>query len=161
MDETLFNKVVESNPDLNKEASLNNAVAQYLSALELVKKEYPSSPDDAIDEAIRGFLKAKRIVLPELAGVFTRAELVGLLDAFNGTMIQGISIPPRSLLTAQMEDAEAFNNAGQWHGYNTAELLKKIEELTPIQAQIWLHEIVTFWQENKDLEAFLSQYQAK
>lgn len=159
MDEALFERVTSSNPDLNKEGSLNNAVSVYLNVHEIVKKEYPNAPDDAIEDSIRTFLKIKKAVLSELAGVFSRAELVGLLDAFNGTMIQGVSIPPQTILLAQIEDAKNYDNSDTWHGYNTDDLLSKISKLTPIQAEIWLNEIIRFWQEGINLENFLNQYQ--
>lgn len=161
IEEKIFEKLT-SVSDLGKEAALNDAVNTYLSARELAGKEYPSAPDDAIESIIRHYLTVKKSVLREIKGIFTKPEIVGMIDAFNGTMIGNIPIPAKDMLSAQMEDSETYDFSSTRHGYEITALLSKIDNLTTAEAEFWLQELVRFWEELSSqpdsLDKFIENY---
>jgi hypothetical protein len=113
---------------------------------------------DLLCELVEGLTKARRLTLGELAGTFTREELVGLLDAFNGTLVRGINLPAREVLRYEMEDAETLDGIGARHGYNSETLLKKISGLTHAQAETLLLELRVFWETQSGMDNALENF---
>lgn len=139
IDETVFEKLNSLYPQGDKQESLNNSVET--------------------------FLRLRAASLREIKGVFTKPEIVGMIDAFNGTLIGNIPIPAKDMLTAQMEDSEAYDFSSARHGYEVSALLNKIDNLGTAQAEFWLQELVRFWEElsnqPESLEKFLESYEIK
>lgn len=136
IDETVFDKLISLYPEGDKQDTLNNSVET--------------------------FLRLRSASLRELKGVFTKAETVGMVDAFNGTMIGNVPIPAKDMLVAQMEDSEQYDFSSTRHGYEINALLGKINALSTAQAEFWLQELVRFWEElsnqPESLEKFIENY---
>lgn len=98
----------------------------------------------AVTQAAESFYVLRRYTLEELKGRFSHAEIVGLCDMFNGTIIQP-EMSVKSVLLAQLEDAENFDNLSARHGFKYSELKEKIEGLTASQVFFLIHEIDRFW----------------
>ena len=137
IDETIFEKLNSLYPEGDKQENLNNAVET--------------------------FLRLRAVSLMEIKGVFTKPEIVGMIDAFNGTTIGTVPIPAKDMLIAQMEDSETYEFFSTRHGYEITELLTKIDNLTTAEAEFWLQELVRFWEELSSLpdslEKFISDYE--
>jgi hypothetical protein len=116
-----------------------------------------------LNNAVETFLRLRSASLREIKGIFTKPEIVGMIDAFNGTMIGNIPIPAKDMLSAQMEDSETYDFSSTRHGYEITALLGKIAELTTAQSEFWLQELVRFWEELSNqpdsLEKFIESYQ--
>lgn len=137
IDETIFEKLTSLYPEGDKQDSLNNAVET--------------------------FLRLRITSLREIKGVFTKPEIVGMIDAFNGTTIGNVPIPAKDMLIAQMEDSESYDFSSTRYGYEISGLLEKIKGLTTAQAEFWLQELVRFWEElsnqPESLEKFTDSYE--
>ena len=164
MDEDLYNQVAATEPSQDKMVALNNAVAVFLRARKIVERSYKSAPDDAIQDLLQFAVSTRKAVLKTLEGKFSRPELIGMIDAFNGVQTSAVHIAAKSLLVAEMEDAETYNGTGAMHQYDTAVLLKKIESLSELQAEVWLQELTRFWVEIASVEGgferFSKQYES-
>ena len=118
IEESVFDKLNSLYPEGDKQENLNNSVET--------------------------FLRLRSASLREIKGIFSKPEIVGMIDAFNGTMIGNVPIPARDMLTAQMEDSETFYFSSTRHKYEITALLTKIENLDTAQAEFWLQELVRF-----------------
>jgi hypothetical protein len=152
-------KLYQAFPDVGKQATIS-AAALILTRL---RNETGITSTDLIDEMVEAMLKARRLTLSrEIKGSFSTQEWVGLLDAFNGTLVRGMGIPAREMLYAEMEDAGDLDGSGTRHGYDSAELLGKLNRLTLAQAEYLLLELRIFWEEingrENGLDEFLKEY---
>ena len=127
---------------------------------------YPSK-ESGLNRAVAGFLALRELSLRRLRGVFAPAELVGLVDAFNGTWL-GLPHPlsPREMLQIEMEDAQALDESATRHGYEAPALQAKLLALTEAEAFFLLDELERFWNTEAsgtgpDLDSFLAAYAAK
>lgn len=115
-----------------------------------------------LNNAVETFLRLRSNSLKEIKGIFTKPEIVGMIDAFNGTMIGNIPIPAKDMLSAQMEDSETYDFSSTRHGYEITALLSKIDNLTTAEAEFWLQELVRFWEELSSqpdsLDKFIENY---
>lgn len=102
----------------------------------------------ATTQAAEGFWILRKYTLTELKGVFTGKELIGLCVMFNGTIIQP-EMSVKSVLIAQIEDSEKFDNMSSRHGFDHNTLMKKIEKLSSAQVYFLIHEIDRFWNDPK------------
>jgi hypothetical protein len=146
-------------PDGGKQDTIS-AAALILTRL---RHETGITSTDLLDEMVEAMLKARRLTLSrEIKGSFSTQEWVGLLDAFNGTLVRGMGFPAREILCYEMEGADALNGSGTRHGYDSAELLGKLNRLTLAQAEYLLLELRIFWEEingrENGLDEFLKEY---
>ena len=115
-----------------------------------------------LNNAVETFLRLRSNSLKEIKGIFTKPEIVGMIDAFNGTMIGNIPIPAKDMLSAQMEDSETYDFSSTRHGYEITALLSKIDNLTTAEAEFWLQEVVRFGEElssqPESLDKFIENY---
>ena len=142
-------------PDVGKQATIS-AAAEILTRL---RHETGITSTDLLDEMVEAMLKARRLTLSrEIKGSFSTQEWGGLLDAFNGTLVRGMGIPAREVLYAEMEGADALNGSGTRHGYDSAELLGKLNRLTLAQAEFVLLELRVFWEGNSSEEGGMETF---
>src|SRR5699024_10015750 len=62
-------------------------------------------------EACEGYIYIRRATWIELKGLFTKNEVLALLEAYNGTMLMPNLQTNSALVRAQMEDAEKYEGA--------------------------------------------------
>ena len=146
-------------PDGGKQDTIS-AAAEILTRL---RHETGITSTDLLDEMVAAMLKARRLTLRrEIKGSFSTQEWVGMIDAFNGTLVRGMGIPAREMLYAEMVEAGDLDGSGTRHGYDSAELLGKINRLTLAQAEFVLLELRIFWEEingrENGLDEFLKEY---
>lgn len=127
---------------------------------------YPQK-ENGLNRAVAGFLALRDLSLRKLRGHFAPAELVGLVDAFNGLLL-GLPHPlsPRDILRYEMEDADALEGSAARYGYDADALQVKITALSEHEAFFLVDELERFWNGGEDgtapeLESFLAIYAAK
>lgn len=98
----------------------------------------------AATQAAESFWIIRRYALNELKGIFSKEEITALCDIFNGTIIQP-EFSNKSVLIAQLEDSEKFEDISSRHGFDYEKLQSKIEQLTSAQVFFLIHEIDRFW----------------
>lgn len=130
-----------------------------------VEKIYKKSDAEAFNRIVSYFLQEKKLKEKQLKGFFSKEEWVGMLQSFNGTIISfdiglSITIPPKQILLAQMEDAISLDGADTFHGFQGDKLLEKINTLSEAEVLFILEEIYIFWNtnENTSLEEFLKKW---
>ena len=127
--------------------------------LELAKL-YPNSKTAMLDRVVEMHLAFRKLALRNIKGVFTRNELIGIVAAFNGTIISfDLGIPPKFMLTAGMEDSISLDGNDVMYDYQAEPLLQKISQLSQLEAMFLLEEVSRFWNESRhpDLEDFIKQ----
>ncbi len=109
---------------------------------------YPNDKEQSLNRAVSAFLIMRNLSLKSIKGKFDRNELIGIVAAFNGTIIGfDLGIPPKAMLLAQMEDAIALENNDSFYSYTKESLLQKINQTSEMEAMFFLEEISRFWNE--------------
>lgn len=119
-----------------------------------------TNKEEALNRAVSGFLLMRSLSLRTVSGVFSRPEMIGMVAAFNGTIITlDMGIPPKQMLIGQMQDAQTYESNADFYEYDGLQLLRKLEALTELEALFLLEEIHRFWNETngRDLEEFLDK----
>ena len=152
IDQKVFERLCKTNPDLQKQALLNNAVSVYLNCHKLFNGEFQEYTDDAIEDGLQAYKAMGLATLYELRGKFSKGELKVQLQAMNG--IFASQVP----LWEQIADAEIQPNAG----YDFELLTQKLKTLNPIQQHFWQRELCRFWrviaEREESYERFLKKY---
>lgn len=120
-------------------------------------------PTTAAQAAVETLLWLRQATLRELKGLFTRDEIIGLADSFNGLIPTWEIMVNPSVLVAHTEDAEHFQQSLSMHSADPAILLPKLEKLTAAQATILQLELWAFWNRDEsnpspDLEQFVKRF---
>lgn len=160
IDETAVAELVAFNPEGNTPAIINATIRQAIELHKLTAKLYPVSGPEAVPAIIDRHVQLHTRTLARLRGRFNRNEIAAMLNAFNGTMIQGFFLPAADLLRAQMEDADTYEASAQMYDYDLPALLAKLEGLSELEAETWLAELLRFWSENVEIGNFLTHYEA-
>jgi len=104
------------------------------------------------------FFIQRNLVQKSLKGIFSREELIALCDMHNGTMFQP-EMAQKAVLIATIEDAEMYEGTLSNHNVNKNEIIDKVEtKMSDIFVFWMIFEISQFWNEDKDLEEFVSRY---
>lgn len=118
----------------------------------------------AAQTAIEVFAWLRKATLHELKGMFSREELIALLDSFNGLIPTWRFMCNTQVLVAHTEDAEKYQRSMSMHGANSDVLLQKLAKLTSAQATILQLELVSFWNRDDevspDIESFVTRFSA-
>lgn len=113
----------------------------------------------AIQAVMSIYNSIRRATRNELNGIFTRQELITLLDATNGTMPVWQYIANREMFIFHIEDAEKYQNSASMHGTDLPELCKKLERLTTAQVAVLQIELHVFWHHrSSDMQGFLNEF---
>ncbi len=127
--------------------------------LELAKL-YPTSKTEMLDRVVEMHLAFRKLALRNIKGMFSRNELIGIVAAFNGTIISfDLGIPPKFMLTAGMEDSINLDGNDRMYDYEAEPLLEKTAALSELDSMFLLEEVSRFWNESRqlDLEDFIKQ----
>jgi nitrate/nitrite-specific signal transduction histidine kinase len=129
---------------------------------ESMLNEISTKPTTATQEIIEVFTWLRKQTIHELKGMFTREEIIGLADSFNGLMPTWRIMCNPSALLFHTEDAEKYQSSISMHGGNIETLVKKIEKLSSAQATILQLELWAFWNRDEnngspDLEVLIKK----
>lgn len=102
-------------------------------------------PTTAVQIATELCMYTRRATLLEIKGKFSREEIIAMADCFNGTMPTWQYLPNTSLLIAQIEDGEKYQQSCSRHEAKLDKLLEKIKTLTAAQAAVLQLELYRFW----------------
>lgn len=102
------------------------------------------SKQQGVDRCLAGYLSLQIRTIYELKGIFEGSEIKLLADAFNGTLLSP-DMMHKSILIAQIEDAEQYDNLGAKWEVNIPQLVDKAKTLTNAQAYFLIDEIYRFW----------------
>jgi len=105
-----------------------------------------------------------KIATREVTGMFTRQELIAMIDALNGTLINREILFVPGWLVIEMQDAEALDGTCSRHGADAGELIAKLDTLNHTQAYALYNLIRGFWMsddQSRDLDRFVDQYAKK
>lgn len=112
-----------------------------------------------LEMAVDSYLVLRKGVLKSIKGVFTREEIISLLDIHNGTMMDARFTRPE-MMAAHMEDAENYEGTCQRHGADLETLKKKIIGLSHPQSLYLSQECYRFWYcdlYGQDLDGFVGE----
>jgi hypothetical protein len=100
--------------------------------------------------------------LEEIKGIFTREELMSLVEMHNGIIFDARTSSNKGMLVLEIEDKEKFDKQSEQFNYDHKKLIAKIEKLTSAQVYFLILEISKMWEKgsaNGDaLENFLSGF---
>ena len=104
-----------------------------------------------------------KIATREITGMFTREELISMVDALNGTMITREILFVSGWMVMEMQDAEALDGRCTMHGADSGKLIAKLQGLSQAQTYALYSLIRGFWDsdDNRDLDRFVDQYAKK
>lgn len=120
--------------------------------------EISERPTTAAQEALEAFIWLRRATLYELKGLFSREEIIALLDSFNGLIPTWRLMVNPSTLVAHTEDAERYQGSLSMHQADPESLIAKLKKLTPAQATTLQLELWAFWNRSDnpaDFETFI------
>lgn len=107
------------------------------------------------------FLILRRFAQDEIKGIFNENELKALVDMHNATIFDP-SLAMRATLKIQIEDSELYDGTLTKWNAGKDDILKKVDDLTNIQAFFIILECYLFWYsaktDVKDLNQFVSQF---
>lgn len=142
-----------ANPKNSKQKRiLNDLLAQ-------VDHLYPSSSDQvAVNRLLSYAIKMDKMMAAEIKGLFSKNELMALVDANNGVLVAEPFWGSQRAMAFSLEDAESMDNLGTRWETSIEDLINKIKNM-PSSLFLFLHEkIYRFWQERNgdDLEGFVN-----
>lgn len=108
-------------------------------------QEIDAKPTTAAQTVTEIFGYLRRATLAELKSMFTREEIIALVDSFNGLMPTWQIMCNTAVFVAHTEDAEKYQSSISLHGADPASLLEKLSKLSAAQATILQLELVIFW----------------
>lgn len=120
-----------------------------------INQLYPLQKD-GLETAVQNYLAIRDNALRELQGIFTREELIALVDMYNATIYDPRFAGPQ-FLQIQIEDAEQFESTVTRQGANLGQLIEKVKNLTHAQSLVLIEECWRFWNvgDKQDLEDFV------
>ena len=121
------------------------------------------------ERASECFPYIRRHTLFELKGYFTPEELKGMVDSYNGTLMDTQWMPIKDMVIGHLEDADKFEHISTKWGFNLDQLREKIKKLTSAHVFFLQEEINRFWNYDNayasddnsgpDLEKFVNELQ--
>ncbi len=125
--------------------------------------EISSRPSVAAQHAVEITAWLKPLVIRELHGVFTREEIIGLADSFNGLIPSWDFMVNTSVLLAHTEDAEHYQQSISGHGADPVKLFEKLKKLSAAHAAMLQLELWSFWNADEtnaspDLEKLITKF---
>lgn len=109
--------------------------------------------------AVEGFVQLRKYINYELKGVFTREELISIVDAQNGLLLETALQANKGIFLAHCEDAERLESAFSRNGANWDDARVKIEGMSPAQVFFLQDAIALFWERQETgLEEFIAQF---
>ena len=107
---------------------------------------------------IDSFLYLRRNTLSEIKGIFTKEEIIGIVDLRNGTIFEPQFSCNNKFLLAELEDAEKFDSQSKNFNFDYKKLIAKIQRLTSAQIYFLLLEINRFWNKESTKENSLDNF---
>lgn len=86
-----------------------------------------------------------RRTMDEIAGMFSKEEVLAIANAFNGTMVMEQLVARPEVIVAQLSDSEDLDGGVQLFGADPEALLQKLRGLKAAQAYYLLREVVLWW----------------
>lgn len=121
-------------------------------------KENFGGIQSAISLIVEPFDRLRVMSIAELKDLFTKQELIALIDNQNGVMLTPDFVYNKSFLLAQLEDFEKFENGISRNGAEYAQLANKIDKISNAQVYYLLLDIHIFWETSLDLEQYLIKF---
>lgn len=123
-----------------------------------INSMYPTQKE-GIETAMQNYLAIRDNALRELQGIFTREELIALVDMYNAIIYDPRFAGPQ-FLQIQIEDAEAFESTVTRQSANLEQLIEKVKNLTHAQSLVLIEECWRFWNvgEHKNLDDFVKRF---
>jgi hypothetical protein len=120
------------------------------------------------ERAVECYLYIRRHTLLELRGIFTPEELKGMVDSYNGTLMDAQWMSNKDMAVGHLEDAERFEYISQKWGFDFDKFIQKVKKLTSAQIFFLQEEINRFWNYDSaykskegsgpDLETFVLEF---
>ena len=108
--------------------------------------------NEAIQAAIDAYNSIRRYTLNEITGIFTREEIIAMVDNLNGTLLQPEYQANKDIYIAHLEDGEKFENLSARFEVDFKTLKAKVEGLTAAQIFFIQAEIERFWRQESNIE---------
>jgi hypothetical protein len=111
--------------------------------------------------ALQTFLYLNRAFLKDIKGLFTREEIIAILDNFNGTMYKPQWAIIKEGYIASLEDGDELDNLGARQNCDITKLIDKIRNLSIIHVALWQYEIYRFWNTEyykNDIDNFVNTF---
>lgn len=126
--------------------------------LDQLKKDF-GQQSDALRLIVEPHSRLRKMVMAELKGYFSRAELTALIDSQNGVLLTPDFIYNKVFFLAQLEDFETLEDGISRHGADGPDLLQKLKQLSHAQVYFLMLDIAAFWNHNdRDLNNYLDTY---
>jgi hypothetical protein len=107
----------------------------------------------SVEEDLRYFYALLDMAKEELAGRFTRNEVLLLCEVFKNSDMELKRLPEWPLLVVwDFEDVEKYEKPSSQFKTNPDLLIEKLEKLTPLQALRLLYAISLFWDGSDDMK---------
>ncbi|MBW2637480.1 MAG: hypothetical protein JRC86_08175 [Deltaproteobacteria bacterium] len=107
----------------------------------------------SLEEDLRYFYALLDMVKEELAGHFTRNEVLLLCEVFKNSEMELERLSEWPLLIVwDFEDVEKYEEPSSQFKTNPDLLIEKLEKLTPLQALRLLYAIRLFWDGSDDMK---------
>lgn len=132
--------------------------------IQAVLNEISEKPVTATQEALEIFMILRRTTINELKYVFTKEEIIALLDSFNGLIPTWDYVASADTLAWHMSEAEKYAGAATRQGANPDKLIEKLKGLTSAQSTILQLELWAFWNrsdEPANLDDFVARFVTK
>jgi hypothetical protein len=125
--------------------------------------EISTRPTTAVQSVLEVFTWLRRKTINELRGRFTREELIGFADSFNGLLPTWQLMSNPDVFMAHCYDAEKYQRSFSSHEADYNEVAKKISVLTSAQSTIFQLELWAFWNRDEegpspDLDTFIERF---
>ncbi len=107
--------------------------------------------------ALQSFLYLNRGFLKDIKGMFTREEIIAMLDNFNGTMYEPQWSIVKDAYIASLEDGDKLDGLGARQNCDIKNLIEKIKHLSITHVALWQYELYRFWNTEfykNDIEIF-------
>lgn len=151
-------KLYEAFPNEGKQDTIS-AAAEVLTRL---RYETGVASISGLQDTLEFMVRARRYTNYKLRGMFTREEMTGLMDIFNGVLMRGVAIPAKEIFMAQVMDANAYEGVAAQYGFDMLAIETKIEAMSLAEAEFMLLEILVFWEQESSkeggMDAFLDKF---
>ena len=95
--------------------------------------------------AVENYLIVRAATLRELKGIFTKAELTGIVSSYNGTMLVPEYMTKVSMFTGHLEDAEKYESVISTWKADINSIVEKANKLSAAQVFFLQEEIAKYW----------------
>lgn len=95
--------------------------------------------------------RIRTVAMGELRGVFSAAEWVFMVDAFNGTLIDEIFCANVGAFIAACEDAERFDGAAERNGVDFPKFIDKVKTLHGANIEAIYQRINDYWENSNEI----------